>query len=266
MTTTQTKCDPRALRVARNLHRELRPNITILFGSRVRGDYVDGRSDIDIMLVQETLPPGEAQLAIGKEATARAEVIYGQYVPVQLVWQTNEEFHQMRRTRNHVTVHALREGILMSEDPAYNGRNYDNDAEDSSYEWTLTEERLCHSENHLAAFHLMIGGSMDDSMIGQHAQGAMEHALKALISARVRTYPHHAHEIDQLVARALRVDRGFRFTPSIPADIYNQYVGADEYLRTPDPISLIDDFRNKVNTDVQTILDRVREISQSRQQ
>ena len=265
MTTTQTQCDPRALRIARKLHREVRPNITILFGSRVRGDYVDGRSDIDIMLVQETLPPGEAQLAIGKEATAWAEVIYGQYTPVRLVWQTTEEFHQMRRTRNHVTVHALREGILMSDDPAYNGRNYDNEEEDYTYEWTLTEERLRHAENHLAAFHLMIDGSMDDSMIGQHAQGAMEHALKALISARVERYPH-VHEIDQLVARARRVDRSFPFTPSIPGDIYNQYVGADEYLRTPDPISRIDDFRSKVNTDVQTILERVREISQSRQQ
>ena len=264
MTTTQTQCDPRALRVARNLHREVRPAITILFGSRVRGDYVDGRSDIDIMLVQETLPPGEAQLAIGKEATDWAEVIYGQYTPVRLVWQTIEEFHQMRRTVNHVTVHALREGILMSEDPAYNGRNYDNDEEDYSYEWTLTEERLRHAERHIEAFNGLIDLNLHDSMIGQHAQGAMEHALKALISARARTYPH-VHEIDQLVARALRVDRGFRFTPAISGDIYNQYVGVDEYLRTPNPISLIDDFRNKVNTDVQTILDRINEIQQSQE-
>ena len=106
MTTTQTQCDPRALQIARKLHREVQPLITILFGSRVRGDYVDGRSDIDIMLVQETLPPWEERCEIGREMQARAEVIYGQYVPVQLVWQTTEEFHQMRRTVNHVTVHA----------------------------------------------------------------------------------------------------------------------------------------------------------------
>ncbi len=67
MTTTQTQHDPRALQIARSLHREVRPAITILFGSRARGDYVDGRSDIDIMLVQETLPPGEEQLAIKRK-------------------------------------------------------------------------------------------------------------------------------------------------------------------------------------------------------
>ena len=265
MTTTQTQHDPRALQIARSLHREVRPAITILFGSRARGDYVDGRSDIDIMLVQEVLPPWEEQLAIEKEATAWAEVIYGQYTPVRLVWQTTEEFHQMRRTVNHVTVHALREGILMSDDPAYNGRNYDNDEEDYSYEWTLTEERLRHAERHLATFNVVIDAGMHDSMIGQHAQGAMEHALKALISARTRTYPH-VHDIDQLAARARRVDRGSPFTPSLPGHIYNQYVGADEYLITPNPITGIDNYRNKVNSDVQTILDRVSEIRQSRQQ
>ena len=153
----------------------------------------------------------------------------------------------------------------MSDDPAYNGRNYDNDEEDYTYEWTLTEERLRHAENHLAAFHALIDAGMHDSMIGQHAQGAMEHALKALISARTRTYPH-VHDLDQLAARARRVDRSSPFTPSLPGHIYNQYVGADEYLITPNPITGIDNYRNKVNSDVQTILDRVSEIRQSRQQ
>ena len=264
MTTTQTNCDPRALKVAELLHRDLQPEITILFGSRARGDYEDGRSDIDIMLVQECPPPGAEQLAIQKEATASAEVIYGQYTPVRLIWQIGDEFQQMRRTVNHVTVHALREGVLMSEDPAYNDRNYDNDEEDYSYEWTLTEERLRHAERHLATFNLIIDGGMHDSIIGQHAQGAMKHALKALISARVERYPH-VHEIDQLVARARRVDRSFRFTPAIPGDIYNQYVGTDEYGPTENPISRIDDYRNRVSTDVQTILDRINEIQQSQE-
>ena len=263
MTLTQTKCDPRALRVAEDLHRKLEPEMTILFGSRARGDYEDGRSDIDIMVVQKVLPSGSEQLAMQAETQAGAETIYSYYVPVQLFWQTKEKFDRMRRTVNHVTVYALREGIIMSQNPESDNMNLENGEEDYSQEWSITEERLRHAERHLAAFHLMIDGEMHDSMIGQHAQGAMEHALKALISARVERYPH-VHDIDQLVARAGRVDRAFRFTPSIAGEIYNQYVGTDEYRGARHPITAIDDYRNLVNADVQTILARIGEIEQSR--
>lgn len=265
MTTTHTKCDPRSLRVATLLHKDLRPNITILFGSRARGDYEDGRSDIDIMLVMETLPSSAERSKSEKLIRARAESIYGDYVPVQVIWQTFEEFERMRRTVNYVTVHALREGILMSDDPAYDGRNFENEEEDYSYEWMLTEERLRHAENHLATFNWVIEGGMHDSMIGQHAQGAMEQALKALISARVERYPH-VHDIDELSARARRVDRGLRFTLSIPGKIYNQYVGDDEYGPTKNPITEVEDYRNKVNSDVDALLARIREIRQPEQE
>ena len=259
MTTTQTKCDQRALRIARDLHRDMRPFLTILFGSRARGDYEDGRSDIDIMLVKEALPSLEEREEIGETVRAWVRNIYNDIVPVQLIWQTVEDFEKMRRTVNDVTVHALREGILMSDDPAYDGRNFNNDEEDCTYEWSLTEERLRHAENHLAAFNVLIDAGMHDSMIGQHAQGAMEHALKALISAHVERYPH-VHNINELVARAHEVDSEFRFTPSVPGNIYNQYVGSDEYDRTENPISGIEDYRSKVNSDVQALLSRIRDI------
>ena len=259
MTTTKTKCDPRALQVATLLHRDVRPFLTILFGSRARGDYEDGRSDIDIMLVLESLLTQEEKTTAEKTARTRAEAIYGDYVPLQIWWQTIEEFEKMRRTMNHVTVHALREGVLMSDDPAYDGRNFDNEEEDYSHEWTLTEERLRHAERHLTTFNVLIEAGMHDSMIGQHAQGAMEYALKALISSRVARYPH-VHSIDELLGRARRVDRRFRFTLSIPGEIYSQYVGRDEYGPTKHPITGIEDYRNLVNVDVQTILDRIGEI------
>ena len=265
MTTTHTKADPRALKVAEELHQRLQPSMTILFGSRARGDYEDGRSDIDIMLVGDSLPSGAAQLELESQATSRAQKIYGCHAPVQLIIQTTEEFGKMRRTVNHVTVHALREGIIMSQDAEYNGQNFSNEEEDYSHEWSLTEERLRHAERHLAAFNVIVEAGLHDSMVGQHAQGAMEHALKALISARVERYPH-IHDIDDLVARARRVDRRFRFALSIPGRIYNQYVGSDEYREAKEPITAIDDYRNLVNSDVQTVMERVREIGQSRLQ
>ena len=264
MNTTHTKADPRALRVAKDLHRNLKPELTILFGSRARGDYEEGRSDIDIMLVGDSLPSGAAQLELQSQVTARAQEIYSCSAPVQIICQTTEDFQKMRRTVNHVTVYALREGIIMSQDPENDGRNFDSE-KDYSYEWSLTEERLRHAERHLATFNVLIEAGMHDSMIGQHAQSAMEHARKALISARVERYPH-IHDIEDLAVRAQRVDRRFRLALSIPGRIYNQYVGSDEYREAKEPITVIDDYRNLVNSDVQTVMQRVREIGQSRLQ
>ena len=52
-------CDPRALRVAQAVHERQNPQATILFGSRIRGDHEDLRSDIDIMPVLPEEPGSE---------------------------------------------------------------------------------------------------------------------------------------------------------------------------------------------------------------
>ena len=52
-------CDPRALRVAQAVHERQNPQATILFGSRIRGDHEDLRSDIDIMSVLPEEPGSE---------------------------------------------------------------------------------------------------------------------------------------------------------------------------------------------------------------
>ena len=127
------------------------------------------------------------------------------------------------------------------------------------YEWTVTYERYRHAEKHLNAFNALIDTGQDDDMIGQHAQGAMEHALKALISATQNAYDR-THDINELTADALRADPNFQFSQGIGGAIYNQYAGAQDYHPTSNPISDIADYRNIVNVEVQAILVRVREI------
>ena len=87
----------------------------------------------------------------------------------------------------------------------------------------------------------------------------MEHALKALISANKAAYDR-THNINQLTSDALRMDPDFQFSQGIDGSIYNQYAGAQDYHPTQNPISNIADYRAIVNSDVQTILARVREI------
>ena len=50
---TERRPDPRALRVAQQVHEMARPLATILFVSRARGDHREDSSDIDILLVGE---------------------------------------------------------------------------------------------------------------------------------------------------------------------------------------------------------------------
>ncbi len=257
---TTTNCDPRALEIAHCLHRTEQPELTILFGSRARGDYEDGRSDIDIMLVQEHPPSEEQESRTRNQAETSAQELYRQAVPVQIIWKTSDEFNRMRRSVNHLVARALRDGVMMSRDTGDDGSIYDDNGENGyEYEWMVTDERYRHAEKHLNTFNNLVELGDDDDMIGQHAQGAMEHALKALISATKTAY-NRIHDIDELTTDALRADTDFQFSQGIHGAIYNQYAGSQDYHPTQNPISDIANYRAIVNTDVQAILARVREI------
>ena len=162
---TTTGCDPRALRVAQELHRAQQPEVTVLFGSRARGDYEEDRSDIDVLLVRDSVPDGEQKNLIKEDAEKLARSLYGWSVSVQTVWCTRDEFDQMRRTVNHVVARALQDGVVMPRDPEdYNSR-YGQDELDHSNEWTVTGERLRHAKEHLAMFDMAIHSAsshMDD--------------------------------------------------------------------------------------------------------
>ncbi len=250
------ECDPRALRVAEELHTAEQPQITILFGSRARGDWVEGQSDIDLLLVQES-PGGDLDNgAAESRAAGIAQAIYGAPVPVQVIQHTAAEFERMRRSANHVTAHAVREGVIMSREPEGYRRPSESDYD---YEWEITAERLRHAAGHLHIFNRNIADGMADDFIGQQAQAAMEHALKALISAHDLTYPKD-HRINLLAAAARRADPEFAFQPQISGAILDQYAGSDEYKPTRNPLTEIAGYQALINADVTAILERVRQV------
>ncbi len=256
-----TNCDPRALRLARRLHQTVQPEVTILYGSRARGDYRDGDSDIDIMLVQENEPSEDQKSRARRIAQNLAKAQYTGAVPVQIVWQTSQEFGRMRRAVNHLVSNALREGIVMPRNLEEYSNRYAADYDDQEFEWTITDQRYRHAEVHLDSFHSMIDLQKDDLVIGQQAQNAMEHALKAVISANGERYPR-THDINQLTEKALQWDPEFQFTLSVPGEVYNQYAGSDEYYDARNPLTSIPDYRELVDSDVEAVMQRVREIRQ----
>ena len=114
---SETNCDPRALMVAQALHEREQPQATILFGSRARGDYEEGRSDIDIIQVNPDTPDQSHKDSATEWAEGIAQATYGRPIPVQLVWFSHADFHENTRYVNHIATRALLDGVVMSPIP-----------------------------------------------------------------------------------------------------------------------------------------------------
>ena len=264
---TAATCDQRALTVAQAVHERERPLATILFGSRARGDYEERRSDIDIMLVQAEEPDGEYQGSVEEWAGGVVRATYGRRVPVQLVWISEQGFNEGKRYINHVATQALFDGIIMTQDPEeYHNRDAADADADYEYDWTPYDERLRHAEAHLTAFQDLVDLGRIDLLIGQQAQNALEHAMKALLEAHSARY-QRTHNVGDLLGRVRDVDPEMReFAFSISPDIYTQYAGEQMCLLIRRRPLLTDqaNYQERTVADAQRIIDRAREVRQSR--
>ena len=266
---TASTCDPRALKVARAVHEREQPLATILFGSRARGDHDEYRSDIDIMLVQAEEPDGKHKGSVEEWAEDVVRAAYGRRVPVQLVWLTQKRFHEGKRYINHVATRALFDGVIMTQSPdEYHNRDADDEETEYQYDWRSYNNRLTHAEAHLLASEQMIDLGNIDLLIGQQAQAALEHGMKALLEAH-RVLYQRTHNIGHLLGRIRDVDPEMRnLAISIPPDIFSAYAGEREYEEEearPQPL-LTDqpDYRERAVADVQRIINRARAVRESR--
>ena len=71
----------------------------------------------------------------------------------------------------------------------------------------------------------------NDRIIGKNAQEAMEHALKALISAYGIRY-ERTHDLNKLLQQVNDADPGFQFHPRSNYQVLNLYSGNDDYYRS----------------------------------
>ena len=261
--------DARALRVARVVQERAQPEFAILFGSRARGDHDELTSDIDVMLVLAAEPGADAQRAADREAQQAAEAAYGREVPVQLTWRTVADFRHSRRYTNSVETNAMREGIVMPRNPeSYQAGDYEDEETEYEYNWGDYENRLFHAETHLDEFEYMAVGNRSDLAIGQHAQRALEHGLKALIAAHGADYPK-IHNIGALIGAVREHDPGMRnFRLGIPADVYSEYAGEDAYQeqRIRPKLTEHADYLAKTRAAAQFIIERAKTIYAQSQQ
>ena len=262
---TAATCDPRALKVARAVHEREQPLATILFGSRARGDYEERRSDIDIMLVRSEEPDGEYKGSVEEWAEGVVRAAYGRWVPVQLVWISEEGFSEGTRYINHIATQALFDGVIMTQNPEeYHNRDAGDEGAEYEYDWTPYDKRLRHAEAHLEAFVLCVENGMNDLIIGQQAQNTLEQGMKALLEAHRARY-QRTHNIGHLLGRVRQIDSHLReLTLSLPADIYTKYAGEQGYEISEPLLTYQPDYRARTVADAQRIIGRAREVRQGR--
>lgn len=258
-------CDQRALPAARAALATSKADIVILFGSRARGDYEEGRSDIDLLVVQPNPPTPTQRKLVTHAASTAAREAYLKPTDVQITWQTTAEFEQRRRSINHMCARAVQEGVIMPRNP----EQYPGEPEDYSYEPEVIELRSSNAETHHQAFenyHYLFEIGMTDAnsldrIAGKNAQEALEHALKCLIAASGEKYPR-THDLNDLLEAAKEADPELanRFQPSIDYDVLNQYGGSEDYDIPEFPITEIEHYREAVNADYQQIRERINEL------
>lgn len=262
---SKKRCDRRALPVARSVLAVSEADLVILFGSRARGDY-DRRSDIDIMLLQAELPEDDDKAVIKEIARAAARASYGWEAPTQLVWRTRAEFRRQRRYVNSIETNAIRDGIVMPRDPEnYHAEDYEDGEVESGQIWTPYSERLRHAETHLNEFAFLAENGRNDLVIGQQAQGALEHGMKALLEAHGARY-RSTHNIGELLGNIRYNDPELReFRLSIPPSVYNAYAGGEEYERRVRPLlTSYRDYAARTLADAQRIIDRAKQVREQK--
>lgn len=257
------KYDAKALAVAQAVQQREQPELTILFGSRSRGDHDEDCSDIDIMLVTAREADSAAREQAKEAASTSASANYGHYVPVQLVWCTLDTFRHNRRYTNSLETNAVRDGIVMPKDPEQHGSSHCEDAEtEYEYDWSTYENRLEDASDHLEAFKRLVEQGLSDQIIGLHAQGALEHGMKALLEAHRAGYRFN-HDIGELLGNIRHVDPAMAdFRMSIDPDIYSHYAGRHAYVRPPTPTMLTNQpyYMARTVADAEFIIARARAV------
>lgn len=255
--------DAKALQVARAVQEREQAELTILFGSRSRGDHDENDSDIDIMLVtaDETSIADRRQAA--DAASTEASANYRRYVPVQLVWRTLETFRHNRRYTNSLETNAVRDGIIMPKDPEQYGSSHCEDEEtEYAYDWSTYNNRLEDACDHLEEFRSLSERGRSDQLIGLHAQRALEHGMKALLEAHRAPYRTN-HEIGELLGNIRHVDPAMaNFRLAIDPDIYSHYAGRRAYVR-PEASSMLTsqtDYLARTTADAEFIIRRARAV------
>ncbi len=254
--------DPKALHVAKALRDAIDAEYIILFGSRARADWTSS-SDIDLMIIRSTLPNPEDTHSI--EATARdiaSKTYSGDCPSIDFVYFSSEEFHRKsRKTINNVARFAREEGVIMSRTSGgFNDSQHGDQENDYSEEYLEREKRIADANMHYDDMHNMLDIGRETRLTIYCAHQALEHGMKALISALRHDY-EHTHDLGALANQVSRIDpiQTWRFSSNL--EQLNLYAGRTRYDTPRNPVTDFGEMANAVTDDLTDMYNRIRELT-----
>ena len=249
--------DEHACRVAQAVAQVDGVEQVILFGSRARGDHRSD-SDLDLLVAYESCRSSSDIVHPCRQAAKRAsEGAYDHHVSIDIVPLAADHFAFMQYGLNHVAAHAAREGITPT---GYRYRPPSESGKPILPEHRRREsmERVLHARRHLSTLEILYNTNPDhysrpeewEVSVGEYAQGALEHGLKAVIAAFGHRYPHK-HPLGKLLEEAQRYvpALSLRFNP----DALSTFARG-EVCGTPGLEVEADELLESVRQDVGTVL------------
>ena len=95
--------------------------MTILFGSRARGDYRTD-SDLDILIVKEELPPEQWLEDLRDQARELQKSRLPEASGIDVICMTGAQFKSQRKLKNNLARHSIaRQGANVVPDDQING-------------------------------------------------------------------------------------------------------------------------------------------------
>ena len=196
--------DPHARQVATAVAQV--PGVTrvLLFGSRARGDYAPG-SDIDLLVVGDRTPAvADACRRVAARATRN---VYTVPPAVDVTVLDTAHFDFMQHGLNHVAAYAAREGVTPMGDRYKLPKPPPGHLPETRRREAM--ERATYARDHLLFLEESVQRAISRPetfcnwarFLGRDAQGALEHALKAVIAAHGRLYVR-IHNLQDLLQAA----------------------------------------------------------------
>ena len=122
-------------------------------------------------------------------------------------------------------------------------------------DWSYLAERLRYAETHLAEFLFLADNNRSDIAMGQNAQKALAHALKALLAAAGSS--SLTHDIGILLDHVRQLDpRMADLKLPIPTDVYTEE--APFQKRRQPPLTQYPDFKASTAQAITRIIHRAR--------
>ena len=249
---TFASTDPKAVKLTEILHGALQPRLTILFGSRARGDYAEGRSDIDILLIEDHPPDGEAA-ATARVAflRAKAELYRGHWIDLDQIVTTADEFRKRCAGVNSVDGQALRDGYILGCEAEY----YAGLARRIENRHQTRWANECMQS-------LINGEDSEDELQGRWAYLAVTHALKAAVNAAGEWCPD-LHDVEMLLELARQADPEGDYAATLDPEIYTQYGDSRRGIPPHTPFTSRHEHRERAIQDAQTALARAEDLKTS---